>query len=233
MSEPHGFERRGSIVQQRRLSHHVKKNAWSGPLLEVFQAPFPLIACPVTEAYLILTAWQTIYAGVAASFTDDSASTIALAIWNTTYLLDFLERHFTPEESKPSCPAITDFILSQLKDYSLKNLEKFIGIAIPFRLAERCPNLASRIWSELDIVPLVLHERGKMTTEEPPYTGWETRGVDEQAESMARKCIRFVSVLLAERCVLMTTGSLAQTIPLCCKSVFEEWLRLIPDSMCD
>ncbi|KAL2008266.1 hypothetical protein VTN00DRAFT_8248 [Thermoascus crustaceus] len=167
MTEPYSFQRRGSVVQQRRLSHHVRKNAWSGPPLE------------------------TIYAGVSASFTDDSATTIALAIRNTTYLLDFLERHFSPEESKPSCPAITDFIVGQLKEYSLKNLEKFIGVAIPNLVAERCPGLCSRIWAELDIVPLVLHEKGKMSTEEPRYTGWETRGVDEQAESMARKCIRF------------------------------------------
>lgn len=138
----------------------------------------------------MLTTSQTIYAGVSATFHNDQASTIAIAVRNTTYLLDFLERRFEPGEVI-SCAEITGFIVEQLRQYSETQLEKFIGVAIPSSLVERCPTLCARIWAELDIVPIVLREKNK-ALEEPRRTSWEARGVDEQAESMARKCIRYV-----------------------------------------
>jgi hypothetical protein len=119
---------------------------------------------------------------------------IAIAIRDTTYLLDFLEYHFPPNEPQtPSHAAIEDFIVSQLRDYSGKQLEKFVGVAMPEHLAQRCPNLCSRLWSELDIIPLALHEKDRMeATPSRDETSWQSKTVDELAESMARKCIRCV-----------------------------------------
>lgn len=56
-------------------------------------------------------------------------------------------------------------------------------------IAEYCPTLCSRIWAELDIVPLVLRSDAvtdaNWTSSEP---GTE-KTLDEQAESVARKCL--------------------------------------------
>lgn len=52
------------------------------------------------------------------------------------------------------------------------------------------PQLCSRLWSELDIVPISMepapegHEAGP---EDKVF--WSIKCVDEQADSMARKCI--------------------------------------------
>jgi len=78
-------------------------------------------------------------------------------------------------------------------------MEKIVGAAIPQALDRKIPNLCSRLWKELDILPLVLDEyneprqqsdRGSYAT----FLGWKEKHVDEQADSMARKCVRFFGV---------------------------------------
>ena len=112
---------------------------------------------------------------------------------NATYLLDFLERHFEPGE-RASSAEITGFIIEQLRQYGENQLEKFIGVAISSTLAEKCPMLCSRVWAELDIVPIVFRENKAL--DEPQNRRWEARSVDEQAESMARKCVWYVFLAL-------------------------------------
>lgn len=60
--------------------------------------------------------------------------------------------------------------------------------------------LCSQLWFKLDIVPLVLrhvarartaHDRGEVAT----FRGWERKALDEQADSMARKCIRYLGAV--------------------------------------
>ena len=82
--------------------------------------------------------------------------------------------------------------------YREKHMEKIIGVALPAALTKRYPTLCSQLWRNLDIVPLVLHhehrtrkkeERGELAT----FMGWEKKPPDEQADSMARKCVRSVN----------------------------------------
>lgn len=127
-----------------------------------------------------------------ATFSNDSVSVIAIAIRDATYLLDFLERHFPPEESRPTFSSISDFVISELRAYGGRHIEKFIGVAMPMELSERCPALCSRLWRELDIIPVVLQEPEK-PSEDSNGTPWKAKSVDELAESMARKCVRHVS----------------------------------------
>ena len=68
-------------------------------------------------------------------------------------------------------------------------MEKFIGIALSDVLARHCPHLCSRIWLELDIVPLVLHGKGVHSVGWINTEMWTEKTLDEQAESVARKCI--------------------------------------------
>ena len=91
----------------------------------------------------------------------------------------------------------TDTIIAELKDYREKNTEKIISAALHQSLVYRCPSLCSRLWSELDIVPLVLEhkdrerrhdDQGELAT----FAGWNKKELDERADSMVRKCIRLV-----------------------------------------
>ncbi|GFF43565.1 trehalose phosphorylase [Aspergillus udagawae] len=165
------FRRRSSVHQQHRLSVDFKKNSWAAPPS------------------------GTVYAGLSVLFADDGYATIALAIRDATYLLEFIQEKVPRKDNKPLSQAISDFVVHQLQKFSEKHLEKFIGLAMPQHLAEACPGLCSRLWAELDVIPLVLPEENRKENEPskqplPTYPGWETRSLDEQAESMGRKCVR-------------------------------------------
>ncbi|KAJ6018918.1 hypothetical protein N7522_000985 [Penicillium canescens] len=173
--DKHSFERRASVTQQRRLSSQFERNAWLGPPSD------------------------TIYAGVSSYFSPNHrTSLVAIAIRDTTYLLDFFEKEFINGQACPE--EATDFIISELKNYSKKHLEKIVGLAMPRHVADHCPVLCSRLWAEIDILPLVLPESALVdrvsvgpSIEAPnpsEASAWDQRTVDEQAESMGRKCVR-------------------------------------------
>ncbi|PWY84473.1 trehalose synthase (Ccg-9) [Aspergillus sclerotioniger CBS 115572] len=167
---PQPFQRRSSF-HQLQVSHQFDKNSWEAPPS------------------------KTIYAGLSALFDNDGV-TVALAIRDTTYLLDFHQEDLVAQGGRTICAEITDYVLNQLREYSDDHLEKFIGLAMPTSVAQRCPNLCSRLWSELDVIPLVLPEESNIGVDhhvDHPVrksTGWELKSIDEQAESMGRKCVR-------------------------------------------
>ena len=62
---------------------------------------------------------------------------------------------------------------------------KFLGAGVTDTLfKEISPELPSRLWKELDVVPLVFRVGLSY-----PINMEETQRVDEQADAMARKCI--------------------------------------------
>lgn len=188
-SAGHEFERRASLAQQRRLSQQFKRHAWLAP-------PSEVSACSESgfarvDANLAL---KIIYAGISAFFSTSMPSTIAIAVRDTTYLLDFIEKVFEPVGQEPSVDTATDFILEELRTYEEKHLEKIAGVAMPMLVADRCPGLCSRLWAELDILPLVLPESSltdRYTSRDPTAAQkGDPKTIDEQAESMSRKCVR-------------------------------------------
>ncbi|KAJ6138497.1 Trehalose synthase (Ccg-9) [Penicillium samsonianum] len=169
----HKFERHASVTQQRRLALQYERHAWSGPPSD------------------------NIYAGISSNFEDHYTSTIAIAIRDTTYLLDFIEKQFS--NGQASAEEATDFVISELKAYSMHHLEKIVGISMPEHVAKHCPRLCPRLWAELDIVPLVLSNAtliDRVSVDQasenrnPAANGWSEKTIDEQAESMARKGVR-------------------------------------------
>lgn len=127
---------------------------------------------------------------------DDDGATVAIAIRDATYLLDFVQDDLTAEGDESLSTQIVDYVLNNLRKYSEERLEKFIGLAMPTTVAKKCPTLCSKLWAELDIIPLVLPEESSIGTDNVSNhpirksTGWEIKSVDEQSESMGRKCVR-------------------------------------------
>ncbi|CRG86342.1 trehalose synthase (Ccg-9), putative [Talaromyces islandicus] len=164
-----GFDRRRSAYQLDLLRHHAKKNAWMGPPLD------------------------TIYAGLAIHL-DHHVAGVAVAVRDSTYLLDFFENHFEESDSNHiSSLEIADFVVTQLRDYSHEHCERFMGIAMPEDVFIRIPTLCSRLWHELDIVPIVFRGGAAISTFWSKNNGEKlvSKGTDELAESMARRCVRF------------------------------------------
>ncbi|CAG8086961.1 unnamed protein product [Penicillium olsonii] len=164
----HEFQRHESATLQRRLSLQFKRREWLAPPSE------------------------NVYAGISAYFSNHHISLISISIRDSTYLLDFIEKSFDQEE-RLSVEEATDFVITQLDHYGEKHLEKIIGAAMPNHVADFCPRLCSRLWGELDIIPLVLPDStlvDKYTTRASKSPAWDSKTIDEQAEAMSRKCVR-------------------------------------------
>ncbi|KAF7549550.1 hypothetical protein G7046_g8310 [Stylonectria norvegica] len=128
----------------------------------------------------------TLYLGISAVFTDDHTAVVALAIHDTIYLLDFSVKHIVLDDAmRESKDLIADYIIGEVESYEQENFVKFIGAGIPTTLKYMSPRLCSRLWLELDIVPVVI----RPDDEQKEQNFWDVKRVDEQADSMARKCI--------------------------------------------
>jgi hypothetical protein len=139
------------------------------------------------------------YAGITISFSKEHCSTIAIAIRDATYLLDFIEKNYQSTEQQPCAEEAVEFVITQLRAYGEKHLEKIVGVAMHRHVAALCPSLCSRLWADLDIIPLVLPGlsllgRFASSRAQAQPQSWESKTIDEQAESMARKCIRLVGI---------------------------------------
>ncbi|KAK6811657.1 hypothetical protein RU639_012638 [Aspergillus parasiticus] len=162
------FERRTSIHDLERLSLQVDKPSWQGP-------PF-----------------NAIYAGIATHFhMFSSGASFAIAIRDSSYLLDFAQYDFRSGNRSRGGSEFSSFILAKLREYQEKHCEKFIGLAMQAELAEKCPELCSQLWLELDIIPIVLHKAEEHVSWGLYEQDISYKSLDEQAESIARKCIRF------------------------------------------
>ncbi|KAJ4291246.1 hypothetical protein N0V88_006246 [Collariella sp. IMI 366227] len=128
----------------------------------------------------------TLYLGISAVFADDHTAVVALAIHDTVYLVDFsVKRIVLDDAMRMGADLIADYVISEVEKYEHENFSKFIGAGLPTTLKYMSPSLCSRLWLELDIVPIVM----RPDDEHKEKSFWDVKRVDEQADSMARKCI--------------------------------------------
>ena len=88
---------------------------------------------------------------------------------------------------------IAEYVLTALQKYEREHLCKFLCAGLPVDLLESSPKLCSRLWAEMDVVPIVLRVRRHLVDEgELKHLHWKSKTVDEQADSMARRSIMYV-----------------------------------------
>lgn len=113
---------------------------------------------------------------------------VALGAHDTTYLIDFAQAKIPlGNSSKLDRDVIVEEIIDRVQKYEKDNFVKFIGAGMPTTLQAMSPSLCSKLWLELDIVPIVMQPDG--TVKENNF--WQVKRVDEQADSMGRKCIMY------------------------------------------
>lgn len=128
----------------------------------------------------------TLYLGISAVFADDHTAAVALAIHDITYLIDFSVKYIMLDDGMNiGHDLIADHVIAAAERYEHENFSKFIGAGLPTTLEHMSPTLCSRLWLELDIIPIVVRPDGE--TKQKNF--WDLKRVDEQADSMARKCI--------------------------------------------
>lgn len=81
--------------------------------------------------------------------------------------------------------AIAQHVIDEITNYERSNYAKFIGAGLPVTLKCMSPSLCSRLWLELDIVPIVM----RIDEDTNHKSFWDIKRVEEQADSMARKCL--------------------------------------------
>lgn len=100
----------------------------------------------------------------------------------------------SPIDNEPMTPnalaiALSDHLVGTIQQYEKDHQCKILGAGIMKHVIDMSPNLPSRLWAELDILPFVF-DRG---LEEPLAKKlYISPTVDEEADSMARKCIMYV-----------------------------------------
>ncbi|KAE8165723.1 hypothetical protein BDV40DRAFT_308648 [Aspergillus tamarii] len=135
-----------------------------------------------------------VYAGISELVTDGSDGKVTLAIRNATQLVDFFVYRLVVHGGHVLSVATSEFI-SHLRSYGKKNRTKIVAVAVPQTLVNKWPSLCSHLWKDLDAVPLVLECKDRIREKDEPgelatFLGWERKELDEQADSMARKCLR-------------------------------------------
>lgn len=175
---------------------------------------------------------QAIYAGVAVRFHLMTGATLALAVRDDTYPLDFAQFEFPSGSRRDGWAGFTEFVLEKVRDYQEEHSQKFVGLAMSNDLCEQSPDLCSRLWAELDIIPIVLHSSEEKVSWGLYEENLAHKSLDEHAESIARKCIRLGFRLSAKfiffsHCV---AGSSALAKLPFQRSVSEALLRSTPHS---
>lgn len=124
-------------------------------------------------------------------FSDSHSAVVAVAIHDPTYLVDFSVKTIQLSSDLDSeHDPFTDHVINELQTYEHHNLSKFVGAGLPLFLLKKCPTLCSRLWLELDIVPISISpESEHLESESRDRSFWDAKCVDEQADSMARKCL--------------------------------------------
>lgn len=145
---------------------------------------------------------QTLYLGLAAKENEHGQVEIGLASHDGTYSIDFAVRVIGGQEDSSAvaqdgmqstpvplliedrAQVLLDHFVSSILAYEQEHAYKFVGAGITKKLVAMSPQLPSRLWADLDIVPMVF-EKGLEGPEAPS----DGTTIDEEADSMARHCL--------------------------------------------
>ncbi|KAF2750425.1 glycosyltransferase family 4 protein [Sporormia fimetaria CBS 119925] len=156
--------------QAQTSIHRVRKNKEEGTIIGV----------------------HSLFLGIAVTTSDSGILEIGFATHDGTYSNDFAVWALTGHDSLSSSAdargeALAKHLVAEIQKYREKHLCKFLGCGVSGKLVDLAPQLPSKLWLELDIVPFVFRK------EEPNHYVMKTRGgsmtVDEEADSMARTCL--------------------------------------------
>ncbi|KAJ7632483.1 trehalose phosphorylase [Roridomyces roridus] len=132
-STEHKFESLPSVAVRRRLSSVVQQK----PNVVQFSSLTPM------------------WVGIAGNAVDTSKFEIAFAVHDSVYATDYMSSTISLTKNRAS--DIEAFIVETIRNFSQQHLCKFLGAGVTLGLLKECPNLATRLWLDLDIVPIVFN----------------------------------------------------------------------------
>jgi hypothetical protein len=133
--------------------------------------------------------FQDLWGGLSVQEESQDALKLGTAVHDGTYSIDFAVHRLSLGEVQHDKRGnwIIDYIIDLVAKYRKEHVCKIIGIGIAPNLHGTCPELCSRLWSKLDIIPVIV----KANDLPFPVSGDKIHDVDvdEIADSAARKCL--------------------------------------------
>ncbi|KAI0781323.1 trehalose synthase [Trametes elegans] len=139
MAPPHQFQSKTSESVRRRLSSVVSTKK------------------PNVHAYSSL---QPMWAGIAGSvINNNTALELAISVHDSVYNTDFASSvvPYNPNAPDEQAATIEKHVIDVLRKFSTEHMCKFLGAGVTVSLLREAPNLCTRLWLELDIVPIVFN----------------------------------------------------------------------------
>jgi len=112
---------------------------------------------PNVHAYDSLT---PMWAGIAGTIINNQTEfEIAISIHDSVYNTDFASAVVPYDVNNPEgqAAAVEKHVLQALNTFSREHLCKFLGAGVTLGLLKEAPNLCTRLWLEMDIVPVVFN----------------------------------------------------------------------------
>ncbi|KAF2769349.1 trehalose synthase (Ccg-9) [Teratosphaeria nubilosa] len=146
-------------------------------------------------------ALSELWLGIAIKESDDSVE-FGFACHDGTYSIDFAVHTLNvdgdanvmqdtscstaiPKDREGRAQTIADYLVCTIKNYREQHGYKFLGAGISRELVTASPQTPPRLWSALDIVPVIFDRREGGTLKATE----QIDGVEELADAMARKCL--------------------------------------------
>ncbi|THU92172.1 glycosyltransferase family 4 protein [Dendrothele bispora CBS 962.96] len=133
----HQFESKPSSTLRRRLSSTAGKR-------------------PNVAAFTSLT---PMWAGIAGSVINNNQFEIAISIHDSVYSTDFtsITIPYTAGNLEKTGGEVEQKVLDTLRMFSEAHLCKFLGAGVTLSMLREAPNICTRLWLEMDIVPIVFN----------------------------------------------------------------------------
>ncbi|KAI0073416.1 trehalose synthase [Panus rudis PR-1116 ss-1] len=139
MAPPHQFTSKPSDAVRRRLSSVASSKR------------------PNVVGYASLT---PMWAGIAGAVINNQTEfEVAISIHDSVYNTDFASStvKYDPNNPESQASIIEEHVLRALRTFANEHLCKFLGAGVTLSLLREAPNLCTRLWLELDIVPIVFN----------------------------------------------------------------------------
>ncbi|KAF9566290.1 trehalose phosphorylase [Agrocybe pediades] len=111
----------------------------------------------VPSTFASLTPMWSAVAG--AVINNNTQYEIAVSIHDSVYSTDFASSCLAYDANNPDKNAkeIEQYVLQTLRKFSINHLCKFLGCGVTLSLLKESPNLCTRLWLDMDIVPYVFN----------------------------------------------------------------------------
>ncbi|KIY68640.1 glycosyltransferase family 4 protein [Cylindrobasidium torrendii FP15055 ss-10] len=138
----HDFTSKGSAAVRRRLSQSEGASAKKAAVLATYSSLTPM------------------WAGIAGAIINDNKDyVVALSIHDSVYNTDYSSWTipYSSGDLEKNAKDIEELVVKSIRKFSEEHLCKFLGAGVALPILGESPNLCTRLWMDLDIVPVVFN----------------------------------------------------------------------------